>query len=170
MFLTGEIIHNPHVNDRLRAQGIRILTDPGEDRSTLGPDDVVILPAFGVSIGELAALDRAGLHAGRHDLRLGAERLEERPALRAGRLHVGHPRQGAPRGDARHGLAGDAVSERPLPGRPRRGGGGDRAATSSATAATRAAFIARFGDAVVAGLRPRRAPRPRSAAPTRRRC
>ena len=28
--LTGEIIHNPHVNDQLRAQGIRFLTDPGE--------------------------------------------------------------------------------------------------------------------------------------------
>ena len=37
VLLTGEIIHNPHVNDRLRAQGIRILTDPGEDRDTLGP-------------------------------------------------------------------------------------------------------------------------------------
>jgi 4-hydroxy-3-methylbut-2-enyl diphosphate reductase len=60
VFLTGEIIHNPHVNDRLREKGIRILTDPGEDRSTLGPDDVVILPAFGVSIGELAELDRQG--------------------------------------------------------------------------------------------------------------
>jgi 4-hydroxy-3-methylbut-2-enyl diphosphate reductase len=60
VFLTGEIIHNPHVNDRLRAQGIRILTDPGEDRTTLGPNDVVILPAFGVSIGDLAALDQQG--------------------------------------------------------------------------------------------------------------
>ena len=30
VFLTGEIIHNPHVNDRLRAAGIRFLTDPGE--------------------------------------------------------------------------------------------------------------------------------------------
>ena len=60
VFLTGEIIHNPHVNDRLRAQGIRLLTDPGEDATTLGPDDVVILPAFGVSIGELARLDRQG--------------------------------------------------------------------------------------------------------------
>src|SRR5688500_15272058 len=30
VYLTGEIIHNPHVNDRLRAQGIRLLTDPGE--------------------------------------------------------------------------------------------------------------------------------------------
>jgi 4-hydroxy-3-methylbut-2-enyl diphosphate reductase len=58
--LTGEIIHNPHVNDRLRAQGIRILTDEGEDRSTLGPNDVVILPAFGVSTTELLELERRG--------------------------------------------------------------------------------------------------------------
>jgi 4-hydroxy-3-methylbut-2-enyl diphosphate reductase len=60
VFLTGEIIHNPHVNDRLRALDIHILTDPGEDRSALGPGDVVILPAFGVSIGDLAALERQG--------------------------------------------------------------------------------------------------------------
>ncbi len=60
VFLTGEIIHNPHVNDRLRAQGIRILTDPGEDATALGAEDVVILPAFGVSIGELARLERQG--------------------------------------------------------------------------------------------------------------
>jgi 4-hydroxy-3-methylbut-2-enyl diphosphate reductase len=60
VFLTGEIIHNPHVNDQLRARGIRILTDPGEDASTLGPEDVVILPAFGVSIDELARLDARG--------------------------------------------------------------------------------------------------------------
>ena len=60
VFLTGEIIHNPHVNDQLRAQGIRLLTDQGEDRSTLGPDDVVILPAFGVSVAELARLDKQG--------------------------------------------------------------------------------------------------------------
>ncbi len=60
VFLTGEIIHNPHVNDRLRAQGIRLLTDPGEDATALGPEDVVILPAFGVSISELARLERQG--------------------------------------------------------------------------------------------------------------
>src|SRR5215211_2688823 len=40
VFLTGEIIHNPHVNDRLRAVGIRFLSDPGERRDLLGPDDV----------------------------------------------------------------------------------------------------------------------------------
>jgi len=60
VFLTGEIIHNPHVNDQLRAQGIRFLTDPSDRDATLGPDDVVILPAFGVTIAELQRLDRTG--------------------------------------------------------------------------------------------------------------
>ena len=60
VFLTGEIIHNPHVNDRLRAQGIRFLSDPGEDRDALGADDVVILPAFGVTVGEMAQLSSQG--------------------------------------------------------------------------------------------------------------
>jgi len=60
VFLTGEIIHNPHVNEKLRASGIRFLDDPGERADALGPDDVVILPAFGVSIAQLAAFDRQG--------------------------------------------------------------------------------------------------------------
>jgi 4-hydroxy-3-methylbut-2-enyl diphosphate reductase len=60
VFLTGEIIHNPHVNDRLRAAGIRFLTDAGEDYDRLGPDDVVILPAFGVTVAEMIRLDRRG--------------------------------------------------------------------------------------------------------------
>jgi len=60
VFLTGEIIHNPHVNNQLREQGIRFLTDPGEDRTTLGQDDVVILPAFGVSVDDMVRLDRQG--------------------------------------------------------------------------------------------------------------
>jgi 4-hydroxy-3-methylbut-2-enyl diphosphate reductase len=60
VFLTGEIIHNPHVNERLRAAGIRFLTDPGEDAHALGPKDVVILPAFGVTVGEMARLSDLG--------------------------------------------------------------------------------------------------------------
>jgi len=60
VFLTGEIIHNPHVNDRLRAQGIRLLTDPGENAGSLGPDDVVVLPAFGVSIAEMLQFQERG--------------------------------------------------------------------------------------------------------------
>jgi 4-hydroxy-3-methylbut-2-enyl diphosphate reductase len=49
VFLTGEIIHNPHVNDQLRAMGIGFLSDAGESIDRLGKDDVVILPAFGVT-------------------------------------------------------------------------------------------------------------------------
>jgi 4-hydroxy-3-methylbut-2-en-1-yl diphosphate reductase len=60
VFLTGEIIHNPHVNDQLRSQSIRFLSDPGEQDARLGPEDVVILPAFGVTIGELQRLDQTG--------------------------------------------------------------------------------------------------------------
>jgi 4-hydroxy-3-methylbut-2-enyl diphosphate reductase len=60
VFLTGEIIHNPHVNDRLRMNGIRLLSDPEENWETLGPDDVVILPAFGVSVADLLRLEGQG--------------------------------------------------------------------------------------------------------------
>ena len=60
VLLTGEIIHNPHVNDRLRASGIRFLSDPEEASRELGPDDVVILPAFGVTVGEMLRLTERG--------------------------------------------------------------------------------------------------------------
>jgi 4-hydroxy-3-methylbut-2-enyl diphosphate reductase len=60
VFLTGEIIHNPHVNDRLRDAGIRFLSDPDERPAELGPDDVVILPAFGVTVGDMAQLSGQG--------------------------------------------------------------------------------------------------------------
>jgi 4-hydroxy-3-methylbut-2-en-1-yl diphosphate reductase len=60
VFLTGEIIHNPHVNEKLRAMGIRFLSDPQEHFDQLGPDDVVILPAFGVTTATLRELDRRG--------------------------------------------------------------------------------------------------------------
>ena len=60
VYLTGEIIHNPHVNEKLRAAGIRFLDDPGARLEGLGPSDVVILPAFGVTISTLEQLDRQG--------------------------------------------------------------------------------------------------------------
>jgi len=53
IFLTGEIIHNPHVNDQLRSQGIRFLSDPGESVDAVTRDDVVILPAFGIALDVL---------------------------------------------------------------------------------------------------------------------
>src|SRR6187200_2529828 len=60
VYLTGEIIHNPHVNDQLRAKGIRFLSDADEGVNRLTKNDVVILPAFGVTIAELERLDRIG--------------------------------------------------------------------------------------------------------------
>ena len=60
VFLTGEIIHNPHVNDKLRAMGIRFLTDEGENADALTAADVVILPAFGVTVAMLQQFDRRG--------------------------------------------------------------------------------------------------------------
>ncbi len=58
VFLTGEIIHNPHVNEKLRAAGIRFLTDPGESWDELMANDVVIVPAFGVPVEQAARLTK----------------------------------------------------------------------------------------------------------------
>src|SRR5689334_8586010 len=60
VFLTGEIIHNPHVNDQLRAMGIEFLSDYDGALDPLTKDDVVILPAFGVTVALLEELDRRG--------------------------------------------------------------------------------------------------------------
>jgi len=60
VFLTGEIIHNPHVNQKLRSAGILFLSDPGEPVPPLGAGDVVIIPAFGVTLHELARLQGLG--------------------------------------------------------------------------------------------------------------
>ena len=63
LFLVGEIIHNPHVNEKLRAMGITILAHQpqGEfDFSAVTGDDVVIMPAFGVTIRDFERLRAIG--------------------------------------------------------------------------------------------------------------
>jgi 4-hydroxy-3-methylbut-2-en-1-yl diphosphate reductase len=60
VFLTGEIIHNPHVNEKLRAMGIEFMGHDDASVNAIGRDDVVILPAFGVTVGMLERLDRRG--------------------------------------------------------------------------------------------------------------
>ena len=63
LFLVGEIIHNPHVNQKLRDMGITLLAQrqDGEfDFSTVTPDDVVIMPAFGVTIRDFERLRSIG--------------------------------------------------------------------------------------------------------------
>jgi 4-hydroxy-3-methylbut-2-enyl diphosphate reductase len=60
VFLTGEIIHNPHVNEKLRTMGIRFLSDDKNALKDVGPGDVVILPAFGVTVAMLEQFERRG--------------------------------------------------------------------------------------------------------------
>src|SRR3990172_606741 len=63
IFLVGEIIHNPHVNARLEEMDVTILghdADGAFDFSDVRKDDVVIIPAFGVTVKDfdrLRALD-----------------------------------------------------------------------------------------------------------------
>ena len=62
IFLAGEIIHNPHVNAKLREMGI-VFLQPGAngfDYSQVGTADVVILPAFGVTMGDFETLRGLG--------------------------------------------------------------------------------------------------------------
>ncbi len=56
--LVGEIIHNPHVNNKLRDLGVEILERgaDGFDFSSVRPQDVVIIPAFGVTIDDFQRL------------------------------------------------------------------------------------------------------------------
>jgi 4-hydroxy-3-methylbut-2-enyl diphosphate reductase len=62
IYLTGEIIHNPHVNARLKEKGIRFLheMDGGTGFEVVKAADVVILPAFGVTVQEFAMLRDKG--------------------------------------------------------------------------------------------------------------
>ena len=60
VYLTGEIIHNPQVNALLRQAGVGFLSDPGQSVAQVDATDVVILPAFGVTVEELQQLDRRG--------------------------------------------------------------------------------------------------------------
>ena len=41
VYLTGEIIHNPHVNEKLRAMGVKFLSDDPSGLERLAPSDVV---------------------------------------------------------------------------------------------------------------------------------
>src|SRR5262249_57473969 len=52
LYIVGEIIHNPEVNHQIASLGIKNLTGKNKeaDISDLGPDDVVIVPAFGTEL------------------------------------------------------------------------------------------------------------------------
>ena len=64
--MLSEMIHNPHVNEDLLARGIRFLrTTMGEQLipfSELTPDDIVIIPAFGVTLETQKVLEYIGVN------------------------------------------------------------------------------------------------------------
>ena len=62
IFLLGEIIHNPEVNDQIRGMGIVSLKPKPttEDIAHLTADDVVIIPAFGTEVATRRKLESKG--------------------------------------------------------------------------------------------------------------
>jgi 4-hydroxy-3-methylbut-2-enyl diphosphate reductase len=62
IYILGEIIHNPEVNDQIREMGIRFLSGPNKvaDIDDLGENDIVIIPAFGTEVATLEKLKAKG--------------------------------------------------------------------------------------------------------------
>jgi 4-hydroxy-3-methylbut-2-en-1-yl diphosphate reductase len=65
IYITGDMIHNVSMNDRLREMGIEFLSQgfdgrPDENFGALGPEDVVILPAFGAPVSWVRELRERG--------------------------------------------------------------------------------------------------------------
>lgn len=62
IWITNEIIHNPSVNKRLKEMNVDFIPMEGveKDFSVVDSGEVVILPAFGASVGEMQLLNDKG--------------------------------------------------------------------------------------------------------------
>ena len=62
IYLLGEIIHNPEVNDQIHNMGIQIISPKPTERELerLKADDVVIIPAFGTEVETRTKLEAKG--------------------------------------------------------------------------------------------------------------
>src|SRR5580765_1064637 len=62
IYILGEIIHNPEVNDQLRDMGIKFLAGKEKNASIedMQKDDVVIIPAFGTDMATMEELRAKG--------------------------------------------------------------------------------------------------------------
>jgi 4-hydroxy-3-methylbut-2-enyl diphosphate reductase len=62
VYLLGEIIHNPEVNDQIRNLGIITISakPTPEEMALLKADDVVIIPAFGTEVATRRKLEQKG--------------------------------------------------------------------------------------------------------------
>ncbi len=62
LFIVGEIIHNPEVNEQISSLGIKNLMGKNKeaDIADLQPEDVVIVPAFGTELSTLQQIKERG--------------------------------------------------------------------------------------------------------------
>ena len=62
IYILGEIIHNPHVNEQIRDMGVTFLTGSHKaaDVDDLGEGDPVVIPAFGTEVGIRDELAKRG--------------------------------------------------------------------------------------------------------------
>lgn len=62
IYILGEIIHNPEVNDQIRAMGIKFLSGKEKDADIgdLKKDDIVLIPAFGTEVSMRQQLEAKG--------------------------------------------------------------------------------------------------------------
>ena len=62
IYILGEIIHNPEVNDQIRDMGIKFLSgkEKNAELEDLKMDDVVIIPAFGTEVATMEKLKLKG--------------------------------------------------------------------------------------------------------------
>ena len=62
IYLLGEIIHNPEVNDQIRNMGIQIISPKptDEELAKLKSGDAVIIPAFGTEVGTRKKIEEKG--------------------------------------------------------------------------------------------------------------
>ncbi len=62
LYILGEIIHNPEVNEQIRSLGIKNLMGKNKEAeiADLEPNDVVIVPAFGTEVSTLQQIKERG--------------------------------------------------------------------------------------------------------------
>src|SRR3982074_3087051 len=62
LFIVGEIIHNPEVNEQISSLGIKNLMGKNKQAeiADLNPEDVVIVPAFGTEVSTLQQIKERG--------------------------------------------------------------------------------------------------------------
>ena len=127
VFILGEIIHNPEVNEQIRSMGIRNLIGPNREAELddLTAEDVVLVPAFGAEVPIIETIQSIGcqiVDTTCGDVMSVWKRVRQYAAEQATQHH---PRQGPARGNQGHRQPGVRQERhRPLPRRPhaRRGG------------------------------------------------